>query len=297
MASGIDTHGFPSSDSNASVCRPVPQSGTETIKLQRMEPPGSTASTPGARSRRGDKDTTSSPKSFSGSRRIGGNLRKQETFRSRRVRTGCFTCRERHLKCDEALHQCQNCRRSGRVCKRGVRLNFIDTQTAAPPYCVALPPGAQIAFRDDSRLIASEYVGGFERYPPPGPDPLLGRDLGSPFEFFDSLEHDVLAESNMSMDDSFLPEFGHSLSDSAGVLVGINPALTPPSPPRQTVPHTPSGPEKQVSANYCTGRIYTPHSGDTFLLRAFVEEVGCWIDSLDTVKHVSGALFAALYHC
>lgn len=51
----------------------------------------------------------------------------------KRVRTGCLTCRERHLKCDEGLPNCQNCRKSSRICKRGVRLNFIDTQVQSPP--------------------------------------------------------------------------------------------------------------------------------------------------------------------
>ena len=55
----------------------------------------------------------------------------------KRVRTGCLTCRERHLKCDEGLPNCQNCRKSSRVCKRGVRLNFIDTTVKSPPI---VPP-------------------------------------------------------------------------------------------------------------------------------------------------------------
>jgi hypothetical protein len=55
----------------------------------------------------------------------------------KRVRTGCLTCRERHLKCDEGLPSCQNCRKSSRVCKRGVRLNFIDTTVRSPP---TIPP-------------------------------------------------------------------------------------------------------------------------------------------------------------
>ncbi|KAL4985960.1 hypothetical protein BDW68DRAFT_164195 [Aspergillus falconensis] len=92
------------------------------------------------------------------------------TKKRKRVRTGCFTCRDRHLKCDEALGQCQNCRKSGRLCRRGVRLNFVDTQVAAPPTCVTPPAGTSVTFRDDSRIIASEYVGGFERYPPPEQD-------------------------------------------------------------------------------------------------------------------------------
>lgn len=55
----------------------------------------------------------------------------------RRVRTGCLTCRERHLKCDEGMPDCLNCRKSRRECRRGVRLNFIDVQVKKPAY---IPP-------------------------------------------------------------------------------------------------------------------------------------------------------------
>ncbi|KAI0482960.1 hypothetical protein GGR56DRAFT_663633 [Xylariaceae sp. FL0804] len=83
--------------------------------------------------------------------------------KSRRVRTGCLTCRERHLKCDEAMPDCRNCRKSNRECKRGVRLNFIDMTCKKPPY---IPPTAEwaVQFQDESRLIASEYHGGLGRY-------------------------------------------------------------------------------------------------------------------------------------
>ncbi|KAK1635542.1 hypothetical protein BDP81DRAFT_450418 [Colletotrichum phormii] len=83
--------------------------------------------------------------------------------KSKRVRTGCLTCRERHLKCDEGLPDCLNCRKSSRECKRGVRLNFIDVQVKQPPY---MPPTVEwsVQFQDESRLIASEYVGGLGRY-------------------------------------------------------------------------------------------------------------------------------------
>lgn len=57
--------------------------------------------------------------------------------KSRRVRTGCLTCRGRHLKCDEAFPECNNCRKSCRECKRGLRLNFIDTRVKSPPF---VPP-------------------------------------------------------------------------------------------------------------------------------------------------------------
>nr|XP_036588705.1 uncharacterized protein CTRU02_01758 [Colletotrichum truncatum]KAF6800079.1 hypothetical protein CTRU02_01758 [Colletotrichum truncatum] len=83
--------------------------------------------------------------------------------KSKRVRTGCLTCRERHLKCDEGLPDCLNCRKSNRECKRGVRLNFIDVQVKQPPY---MPPTVEwsVQFQDESRQIASEYVGGLGRY-------------------------------------------------------------------------------------------------------------------------------------
>lgn len=76
------------------------------------------------------------------------------TSKSRRVRTGCLTCRERHLKCDEGMPHCNNCRKSNRECKRGVRLNFIDTRVEQPPV---IPPthewsGESNIFREFSKL-------------------------------------------------------------------------------------------------------------------------------------------------
>lgn len=55
----------------------------------------------------------------------------------KRVRTGCLTCRERHLKCDEGLPTCLNCTKSGKICKRGMKLNFhwidVKNPTILPP--------------------------------------------------------------------------------------------------------------------------------------------------------------------
>lgn len=83
----------------------------------------------------------------------------------KRVRTGCLTCRERHLKCDEGLPNCQNCRKSNRPCKRGLRLNFIDITCQSPPHIVTCAPQDwKVEFLDESREIASEYQGGMERY-------------------------------------------------------------------------------------------------------------------------------------
>lgn len=53
--------------------------------------------------------------------------------KSTRARTGCFTCRDRHIKCDEMIPSCLNCQRSKRSCVRGVRLNFQAPMVHAVP--------------------------------------------------------------------------------------------------------------------------------------------------------------------
>lgn len=83
----------------------------------------------------------------------------------KRTRTGCLTCRERHLKCDENKPCCNNCAKSQRDCNWGKKLNFLDTTCEKNAYLI--PKGAeyQVAFQDESRIIAAEYVGGREMYP------------------------------------------------------------------------------------------------------------------------------------
>lgn len=86
----------------------------------------------------------------------------------KRVRTGCLTCRSRHLKCDEGWPDCNNCRKSNRTCERGVRLNFIDTWAEQPPKIVSQfgTRDWKVEFQDESRDIASEYQGGLQKYQP-----------------------------------------------------------------------------------------------------------------------------------
>ncbi|KFA78829.1 hypothetical protein S40288_05491 [Stachybotrys chartarum IBT 40288] len=81
----------------------------------------------------------------------------------KRVRTGCLTCRRRHLKCDEAMPKCFNCRKSSRKCERGVRLNFLDALVGDPPVQRKASEW-RVTFIDESRDIASEYKGGLLLY-------------------------------------------------------------------------------------------------------------------------------------
>lgn len=297
MASRPGRRGCSHSDSNASVDlgtpRPSPGTDGSQFRSVAVESPNGVTSETSAGSR-GKAMTPSPNPSASTSRRISRSGSKQKNVKPRRVRTGCLTCRERHLKCDEALHRCQNCRKSGRVCRRGIRLNFMDTQTAAP-YCIARPQGAQITFRDDSRLIASEYVGGLERYPPPQPGPPLAQDEASPIDFTGLFGGDMLADPDIMMDEPFLPAFDHLQSGPTDILFDINaPSVYHTSWPDQTILHSPFNSTNQLAFNSCRKRIYLPDSVDTLFLQTFVEEVGCWIDSMDSMKHV-GFLF--LLYC
>lgn len=76
----------------------------------------------------------------------------------KRVRTGCLTCRERHLKCDEGTPDCLNCRKSNRECRRGVRLNFIDVQVKSPPY---IPPTVEWSGTSPSSVSCRVNAGNF----------------------------------------------------------------------------------------------------------------------------------------
>jgi len=94
--------------------------------------PGTAAGTPGPLPGTDPKPTTPGPEKAH-SRRPSTAAIASSSTKSKRVRTGCLTCRERHLKCDEGLPDCMNCRKSNRECKRGVRLNFIDVTVKDPP--------------------------------------------------------------------------------------------------------------------------------------------------------------------
>jgi hypothetical protein len=86
----------------------------------------------------------------------------------KRTRTGCLTCRERHLKCDESKPTCNNCAKSQRECNWGKKLNFLDTTCEKNAYLIPQGTDYCIAFQDESRTIAGEYVGGREMGPPGG---------------------------------------------------------------------------------------------------------------------------------
>ncbi|KAI9690632.1 MAG: hypothetical protein M1820_009963 [Bogoriella megaspora] len=214
----------------------------------------------------------------------------------KRVRTGCLTCRERHLKCDEGLPHCLNCRKSSRVCKRGVRLNFIDTQVQSPPILLSSVDW-NVSFQDESREIASEYKGGLGKYAVLSPD--LDADQVDPSLNF---EFPVTAPPAPSLSHQPLPP-----------IQGILPETyeDPPNiifePPRESHhQHTHSTTDSTYSTNTMQGTAYsTTDNGigtederreylnsqeEVLFMQVFVEEVGLWMDSMDPMKHFSRLL-------
>lgn len=220
--------------------------------------------------------------------------------RPRRVRTGCLTCRKRHLKCDEGVPDCVNCRKSNRECERGVRLNFIDTQVQNPEI---IPPTHDwnVHFQDESREIASEYKGGLGRYAALGPEATAevedesqgrasGSLLGAPTMAHQPLPpiHSLPAESTTQYSETTqgLPEpsrdshHHHSISSTNSTYstqtlqAQSQSSYAAHAAPDQTLP-----PQNET-------RDYLNSSEETLFMQVFVEEVGLWMDSMDPLKHV-----------
>lgn len=96
--------------------------------------------------------------------------RKSNSGKNSRTRSGCLTCRDRHMKCDEQQPVCKNCIKSKRKCYRGVRLNFTQYTIYNPQSQLLQPlPSNEQQFRllDQSITVASLYKRGrsqYERY-------------------------------------------------------------------------------------------------------------------------------------
>ncbi|OQE94180.1 hypothetical protein PENNAL_c0004G09570 [Penicillium nalgiovense] len=250
----------------------------KVAKAQPQSPNVSTR-TPTPKSQASDSQSTPRPRSS----------RKKSTdtpdTKARRVRTGCLTCRQRHLKCDEAVGRCLNCRKSDRICRRGVRLNFIDTQTVAPPHIIARPHGSKVTFRDDSRMIASLYVGGFEIYPPVQAESPVQEDPQTHHEF-DFMGDDDLTNLFQSVAHSFDPLSLDAPHPNAADFVGTDTwHQSHLVPGDELLPHGTSHFARKLAGKHEYHAFLTDPE-QVSLLRIFVEEVGPRMDIMDEMNHV-----------
>ncbi|EGW31702.1 uncharacterized protein SPAPADRAFT_67731 [Spathaspora passalidarum NRRL Y-27907] len=98
-------------------------------------------------------------------KRVGSSIKRSRT------RSGCVTCRDRHIKCDEQQPVCRNCIKSKRKCYRGIRLNFTQYTLYNPNERSRRtrprqPPNLQFRILDQSITIASLYDKGRRSYKP-----------------------------------------------------------------------------------------------------------------------------------
>ncbi|KAH8913035.1 hypothetical protein BR93DRAFT_871296 [Coniochaeta sp. PMI_546] len=151
-----------------------------------------------------------------GSKAAKGQTAPPPAKKAQRKRSGCLTCRDRHISCDEDfVPDCGNCRKSNRACIRGTRLNFHQIEVHAPPYLLPRSPGWSVNFKDESQAIASEYMGGWERYvpydqpavTPPGPAAVVS--TAQHHRQMSDIQETVPAFNNASRD------FGHQLQTQA----------------------------------------------------------------------------------
>lgn len=220
--------------------------------------------------------------------------------RPKRVRTGCLTCRERHLKCDEGLPDCVNCRKSSRPCKRGVRLNFIDTQVKTPPIT---PPTQEweISFCDESREIASEYRGGLSRYAALKQEPTESEGIKqeSQFEFSTGMMETPIP-AHQQLPSAQPLQAGGAESYSGASQRMSDQERNEPQPNSSSASesaytsHTVTAPHSHTSYNNPEPSMTPPNDPKASLnspeellfMQVFVEEVGLWMDSMDPYKHV-----------
>ncbi|RMY69020.1 hypothetical protein D0863_06745 [Hortaea werneckii] len=249
----------------------------------------------------------------------------------KRVRTGCLTCRERHLKCDEGMPHCNNCKKSSRTCKRGVRLNFIDTWVDRPPRLISMQGthSWKVEFLDESRDIASEYMGGLSKYKALEQEPPAALRQQAPPMAFDfattappapSIPHQPLPPIQGILPEPYqepaqtqtqVPS-QQSVAQSYETHIKSDPSQSYAMPPLPQVPHSGSTSDGQYNSSaagstaghgsvvsYQTAptepsdderRQYLDSQEETLFIQVFVEEVGLWMDSMDSQKHFSRLL-------
>lgn len=249
-------------------------------------------------------------------------LPKGKSGKSTRTRTGCLTCRDRHLKCDEGSPSCQNCLKSNRECRKGMRINWIDTQVKAPPHLIPptgkslrlhLYPASTVAdtchgkdnwtveFKDESRKTASEYIGGIEMYPARDPAHSRNRSFQpSAYQTTYAHHHRISNYSDMTSEygsqGGYAPmrpfqnpqqhHLAHSTpSDNMSAQASVNAFMTP-NPEDHPLSRADARDLQELE-----GPDYLVDQEEVLFMQVFVEEVGIWMDSMDAKKHVGPPFF------
>ncbi|RKF56505.1 putative c6 zinc finger domain-containing protein [Erysiphe neolycopersici] len=197
-------------------------------------------------------------------------------------------------------------RKSSRLCKRGVRLNFIDTTVKDPPL-VPRTANWKVYFQDESMNIAAEYKGGLDLYKKFLPEstslPKIAKSTPT-----SSVEHHsaVNKEGNSSLfqqsnGHNFDKIFTHKRSRPRHAIQNLfsigNGVNSDKASSRTASSRTVSCENFDSSAIFSKSNeeLYLKTTQEVLLMQVFVEEVGIWMDSMDPMKYFSRKLpFVAL---
>lgn len=215
--------------------------------------------------------------------------------KSKRVRSGCLTCRDRHLKCDEVRPECHNCRKSNRGCHWGIRLNFLEHSCNNPPVLVPPVPGWRVAFQDESRNIASEYQGGLARYRPYSPEERSSNVEGAANTYAHAYASQALNYHQQQPHPQPQPtryqqHTPDDSSSSAGTAAPDMPTDYELDAFRSPDSHVRISPMPSQHRTNPTSRDYLHNQEEVLFMQVYVEEVGLWMDSMDSRKHVGQSL-------
>lgn len=205
----------------------------------------------------------------------------KEVPKATRTRTGCRTCRTRHLKCDEGRPYCNQCIKSKQACTYEKELKWGKLNDKNPqPVLHFVPIENAITIEDESLLVASEYQGGTAWY-----------------ARYAALEAKEQPKSQMSFDatiSSISNYYGEATAHSTGDFVGqrINQVAQDYNAAQELQP-------LQANAQYLSNAFSSDSDFrensisdplEAYFMQVFVEEVGPWMDIMNHTKYVSQTL-------
>ncbi|KAH9868827.1 hypothetical protein J1614_007902 [Plenodomus biglobosus] len=147
-----------------------------------------------------------------GSGRARRRLVPGEPVKHRRTRSGCFTCRQRRVKCDENHPMCERCRKGNRECK------YPDSQSAQKASRSGSKSGKTSSVDDASSPEDHDQEGG-ERLPP----------------IYDEDEYD---EEDVDIDDDTMWRSQDLRDSSHTPRSTLDPSTSPSTEASSTVPPT-----------------------------------------------------------
>ncbi|KAH7030617.1 uncharacterized protein B0I36DRAFT_112431 [Microdochium trichocladiopsis] len=142
-----------------------------------------------------------------------------------KVRTGCFTCKIRRLKCDEARPFCDRCIRAGRTCA-GYAVSVSQAALPSPPALAVQPRQLLAGSKHPLESRALHYFRIHAPYLVGGLDAYFWTDLSLQFSCFEpAVRHSLVAISSLYEQLAAGPQTPASLRHNDFALTHYNAAI------------------------------------------------------------------------